>query len=58
VALDFADLQLTFEGGSAPARWVRGHEYGLETAAIDKEIHNRLNDVITQLEQDSLERIE
>ena len=43
---------------AAIVRWVRGQEYGLETVAIDKEIHSRLKDVITQLEQDSLESIE
>ena len=43
---------------AAIVRWVRGQEYGLETVAIDKEIHSRLKDVITHLEQDSLESIE
>ena len=43
---------------AAIVRWVRGQEYGLETVAIDKEIHSRLKDFITQLEQDSFENIE
>jgi hypothetical protein len=38
---------------AAIVRWARGQEYGLETVAIDKEIHSRLKDVITQLEQAS-----
>jgi hypothetical protein len=43
---------------AAIVRWARGQEYGLETVAIDKEIHSRLKHVITQLEQDSFESIE
>ena len=43
---------------AAIVRWARGQEYGLETLAIDKEIHSRLEHVIRRLEQDSLESIE
>ena len=43
---------------AAIVRWARGQEYGLETLAIDKEIHSRLKHVIKQLEQDSVESIE
>ena len=43
---------------AAIVRWARGQEYGLETLAIDKEIHSRLEKVITRLEQDSFESIE
>ena len=43
---------------AAIVRWARGQEYGLETLAIDKEIHSRLEQVITRLEQDSFESIE
>ena len=43
---------------AAIVRWVRGQEYGLETVAIDKEIHHRVEQVIKQLETDSFESIE
>ncbi|HSF67561.1 MAG TPA: PilZ domain-containing protein [Nitrospiraceae bacterium] len=43
---------------AATVRWARGQEYGLETVAIDKEIHRRLEKVIKQLEEDSCESIE
>ena len=43
---------------TAIVRWARGQEYGLETLAIDKEIHRRVEQVITRLEQDSFESIE
>jgi hypothetical protein len=36
--------------GPAIVRWARGQEYGLETLAIDKQIHSRLEHVIHQLE--------
>ena len=39
-------------------RWNRGQEYGLETLAIDTQTRSRLEDVTTQLEQGSFERIE
>ena len=42
---------------AAIVRWVRGQEYGLETLAIDKHIHRRLEHVITRLEQESGESI-
>ena len=37
---------------AAIVRWARGQEYGLETLAIDKEIHSRLEHVIKRLEQE------
>ncbi len=43
---------------AAIVRWVRGQEYGLETVAIDKEIHHRVEQVIKQLEENSFESIE
>ena len=42
----------------AIVRWVRGQEYGLETLVIDKEVHRRVEQVITQLGQNSVEIIE
>jgi PilZ domain-containing protein len=43
---------------TAIVRWVRGQEYGLETLAIDRQMHSRLEQVINRLEQDSGESIE
>ena len=37
---------------AAIVRWARDQEYGLETLAIDKEIHSRLEHVIKRLEQE------
>ena len=37
----------------AIVRWVRGQEYGLETLAIDKQIHSRLEHIIHLIEQES-----
>lgn len=45
--------QPSFVVSVAIVRWARGQEYGLETLAIDKQIHSRLEDVIHQLEQES-----
>jgi hypothetical protein len=48
----------SFIVAAAIVRWVRDQEYGLETLAIDKQIHSRLEQVINRLEQDSVESIE
>jgi hypothetical protein len=45
--------QPSFFVSTAIVRWARGQEYGLETLAIDKQIHSRLEHVIHQLEQNS-----
>ena len=45
--------QPSFFVSAAIVRWARGQEYGLETLAIDKQIHSRLEQVIHQLEQNS-----
>ena len=37
----------------AIVRWARGQEYGLETLAIDKQVHSQLEHVIHRLEQES-----
>ena len=42
---------------AAIVRWARGQEYGLETMAIDKDIHSRLEQVIKRLEQESGESL-
>jgi len=42
---------------AAIVRWARDKEYGLETLAIDKQVHSRLEQVIEQLEQASGESI-
>ena len=42
---------------AAIVRWARGQEYGLETMAIDKQIHSRLEHVIKRLEEESGERL-
>lgn len=47
----------SFVVSAAIVRWARGQEYGLETLAIDKEIHSRLERVIHQLEQKSDENL-
>ena len=43
---------------TAIVRWVRGHEYGLETLVADKQTQSRVEQVIKRLEQDSIETIE
>lgn len=42
---------------AAIVRWVRGQEYGLENVVVEKEMHSRLNRLLTQLVQDSFESI-
>ena len=43
----------SFVVSAAIVRWARDKEYGLETLAIDKQVHSRLEQVIEQLEQES-----
>ena len=50
--------QPTLVVAAAIVRWVRGQEYGLETLVADKQMHDRVGQVIKQLEQDSFEHIE
>ena len=38
---------------AAIVRWVRGQEYGLETLAIEKQTHSRVEHVIKRLVQES-----
>jgi len=45
--------QPSFVVSAAIVRWARDKEYGLETLAIDKQVHSRLEQVIEQLEQES-----
>lgn len=47
----------SFVVSAAIVRWARDKEYGLETLAIDKQVHSRLEQVIEQLEQQSGESI-
>ena len=49
--------QPSLDVAAAIVRWTRGQEYGLETLAIDKEIHSRLEHVIKRLEQESGESL-
>ena len=42
---------------AAIMRWVRGQEYGLETLVLEKQTRGRLVNLITRLEQDSVESI-
>ena len=42
---------------AAIVRWVRGQEYGLETLVVEEQTHSRLENVITQLVQESGESI-
>jgi hypothetical protein len=42
---------------AAIVRWARNEEYGLETLAIDKQVHSRLEQVIEQLEEESGESV-
>jgi len=44
--------QPSFVVSAAIVRWARDKEYGLETLAIDKQVHSRLEQVIEQLEQE------
>ena len=43
---------------AAIVRWARGQEYGLGTLVADKQTQSRVEQVITRLEQDSVESIE
>jgi len=43
---------------AAIVRWVRGQEFGLETLAIEKQTHSRVEHVIKRLVEDSGENIE
>ena len=42
---------------TAIVRWVRGQEYGLETLAVEKQTHGRMERVIKRLVQESDESI-
>ena len=42
---------------AAVVRWVRGQEYGLETLAVEKQTHSRMERVIKRLIQESDESI-
>ena len=42
---------------AAIVRWVRGQEYGLETLAVEKQTHSRVERVIKRLVQESGESI-
>lgn len=42
---------------AAIVRWVRGQEYGLETLAVEKQTHSRVERVIQRLVQESGESI-
>jgi hypothetical protein len=43
---------------AAVVRWVRGQEFGLETLAIEKQTHSRMEHVIKRLVEESGECIE
>ena len=43
---------------AAIVRWVRGQEFGLETLAIEKQTHSRVEHVIQRLVEESGESIE
>jgi PilZ domain-containing protein len=43
---------------AAIVRWVRGQEFGLETLAIEKQTHSRVEHVIKRLIEESCENIE
>jgi hypothetical protein len=43
---------------AAMVRWVRGQEFGLETLAIEKQTHSRVEHVIKRLIEESGESIE
>ena len=49
--------QPSFIVSAAIVRWARNEEYGLETLAIDKQVHSQLEQVIEQLEQESGESV-
>ena len=41
----------------AIVRWVRGQEYGLETLAVEKRTHRRVEHWVRRLAQESVESI-
>jgi hypothetical protein len=41
---------------AAIVRWVRGQEFGLETLAIEKQTHSRLEQFLKRLAQECVER--
>jgi hypothetical protein len=43
---------------AAIVRWARGQEYGLETLAVEKQTHSRVEHVIKRLVEESGENIE
>ena len=43
---------------AAIVRWVRGQEFGLETMAIEKQTHSRMEQIIKRLVEESGENIE
>jgi len=43
---------------AAIVRWVRGQEFGLETLAVEKQTHSRMEHVIKRLVQESVESIQ
>jgi hypothetical protein len=43
---------------AAIVRWVRGQNFGLETLAVEKQTHSRMEHVIKRLVQESGESIE
>jgi len=55
-------VNLPIEGSivvtAAIVRWVRGQEFGLETLAIEKQTHSRVEYVIKQLVEESGQNIE
>jgi len=40
---------------AAIVRWVRGQEYGVETLAIEKQTHSRVEHLVKRLVQESVE---
>ena len=50
--------QLNLFVAGAIVRWVRGQEYGLETLVADKQAQRRVELLVHQLEQVSLESLE
>ena len=43
---------------AAIVRWVRGQNFGLETLAVEKQTHSRMEHVIKRLVQESVESIQ
>ena len=42
---------------AAIVRWVRGQEYGLETVAVEKQTHRRVEHWVNRLAQESVESL-